>query len=96
MHHRLRYNNSIALKAFFYGDDITEDEKKTARGLVLANSANLGAKLARCIRKGVDLKSDFISPAFPRRLYILAAQIGWRQQIRRNGLKVRDLGKRIL
>ena len=33
----------------------------------------------------------FISPNFPRFAYKLGAEIGWRQQIKRNGLKRKDL-----
>lgn len=36
----------------------------------------------------------YISVAFPRFLYKLAAQSGWRQLIRKNGGKARDLGNR--
>lgn len=33
----------------------------------------------------------YISPNFPRVIYKLAAEMGWRQQIKANGLKKRDL-----
>ncbi len=39
-------------------------------------------------------ENKYVSVAFPRFLYKLAAQAGWRQSIRANGGKVRDLGKR--
>lgn len=39
-HHRNRYNNHVALSVHFYGEDITEAEKKTAENLVAANSVN--------------------------------------------------------
>lgn len=39
-------------------------------------------------------KNQFVSIAFPRPLYQLAAQIGWRLTIRANGGKIKDLGKR--
>lgn len=45
MHHKLRYKNQISIKAYFYGDQITEREKETARHLVVANGVNLGAKV---------------------------------------------------
>lgn len=41
MHHRRRYDNHIDLKVWFYGEDITEQEKQTADKLVRANSVNL-------------------------------------------------------
>ena len=36
----------------------------------------------------------YLSIAFPRMLYRLAGQLGWRQQIRRNGGRAADLGQR--
>ena len=35
---------------------------------------------------------DVVSIAFPRFLYKMAAQLGWRQMIKENGGKVKDLG----
>ncbi len=40
-HHRNRYDNKFSLSVHFYGEDITETEKETARKLVAANSVNL-------------------------------------------------------
>ncbi|AIQ32234.1 MULTISPECIES: flavoprotein [Paenibacillus] len=40
-HHRNRYDHQFNLSVHFYGDDITEAEKDTARTLVAANSLNL-------------------------------------------------------
>lgn len=40
MHHKRRYENKILLSAFFYGEDITEEEKETARNLMQANADN--------------------------------------------------------
>lgn len=40
MHHKRRYSNKISLSAYFYGDDITEAEKETARELMEANADN--------------------------------------------------------
>lgn len=40
MHHKLRYKNRIKLKAWFYGNDITDEEKETAKKLVNANAIN--------------------------------------------------------
>jgi multimeric flavodoxin WrbA len=41
MHHRARYNNHFDLKVWFYGEDITEQEKQTAEKLIQANAINL-------------------------------------------------------
>ena len=40
MHHKRRYTNVIALTAHFYGEDITDAEKETARNLMEANADN--------------------------------------------------------
>ncbi len=40
MHHRRRYANQIALSAYFYGENMSEREKETARRLVQANAEN--------------------------------------------------------
>lgn len=40
-------------------------------------------------------ESLFISPNFPRFAYRLGAEMGWRQQIKANGLKKKDLNRRI-
>ena len=37
----------------------------------------------------------YVSVAFPRFLYKMGAQIGWRQMIKANGGKAKDLGKRL-
>lgn len=41
MHHRKRYDTHFNLKVFFYGENITEDERKIAEKLIKANSINL-------------------------------------------------------
>lgn len=41
MHHSSRYTNKLKIKAVFYGKDITEAEKETARELIKANAINL-------------------------------------------------------
>lgn len=38
-------------------------------------------------------ENQFVSVTFPRFLYKMAAQIGWRQLIRSNGGKIKDLNK---
>lgn len=40
MHHKRRYKNKINLRVFFYGENITDREKQTAKKLVKANSFN--------------------------------------------------------
>lgn len=40
MHHKARYQNRMVLSAYFYGDEIADEEKKTARELVEANAIN--------------------------------------------------------
>ena len=40
MHHKARYKNHIRMRAYFYGDAVTEDEKCTAKQLVAANADN--------------------------------------------------------
>lgn len=42
-HHQLRYEQTVHLKAYFYGENLTENERKTAQAIVRANSLNLGA-----------------------------------------------------
>lgn len=41
MHHRSRYMNQIDMKVWFYGENITKQEKQTAEKLVKANAINL-------------------------------------------------------
>ena len=40
MHHKRRYDNVITVTAHFYGTDITEAEKETAKKLMQANADN--------------------------------------------------------
>lgn len=42
MHHARRYDNDLTFKICFYGEKITEEEKKLARKLALANVTNMG------------------------------------------------------
>ncbi|MGB4589013.1 MAG: flavodoxin family protein [Clostridiaceae bacterium] len=46
MHHKPRYDHHIAMKVWFYGEDITDQEKKTANELIKANSINLSCNYA--------------------------------------------------
>ncbi|MBQ7973065.1 MAG: flavodoxin family protein [Lachnospiraceae bacterium] len=45
MHHKHRYDNKFQLSAYFYGEDITEEEKQTARDIIAGNAENFDAKL---------------------------------------------------
>ena len=49
--------------------------------------------LADTILKKEIKENNYISIAFPRFLYKMGAQMGWRQMIKANGGKVKDLGK---
>ena len=40
MHHKRRYKNVISLSAYFYGENITDSEKETARNIIAANADN--------------------------------------------------------
>lgn len=58
---------------------------------------DLGAALKRMaqnISLGAAAENEFVSINFPRRLYKLMAQLGWRTQVRKNGLRGRDLARR--
>lgn len=43
LHHKRRYQNRIALSAYFYGENITETEKETAKNIIAANADNYDA-----------------------------------------------------
>jgi hypothetical protein len=45
MHHALRHERIFALRYVFYGSDITEAEKATAKKLAVANALNYGSEL---------------------------------------------------
>ena len=45
MHPRKRYDNQFLMRVIFYGSDITEEEKETAKELVKANAVNLHGKV---------------------------------------------------
>lgn len=49
MHHRFRYPRSFDLKVVFYGEEITETEKETARKLMEANVVNFGGRAPQVI-----------------------------------------------
>ncbi len=54
MHHKARYQNRIRISTIFYGTDITENEKKTAKRLVEANAMNFNG-----IVEKVEFVDDF-------------------------------------
>lgn len=45
MHHKRRYDNVISISTYFYGEDITQSEKETAKSLVAANAVNYDGKV---------------------------------------------------
>lgn len=50
--------------------------------------------LADTIQNGEQSENRYVSVGFPRFLYKIGAQMGWRQTIRANGGKKKDLGNR--
>ncbi|HBA63937.1 MAG TPA: flavoprotein [Lachnospiraceae bacterium] len=55
MHHALRYSNTIRMRVLFYGSDIAEWEKETARRIVEANAENLGCTVEEVVFEMQDL-----------------------------------------
>lgn len=49
MHHKRRYDNEITVDLYMYGSGITEDEKKTAEGIVRANAVNFDGRAGRIV-----------------------------------------------
>ena len=47
MHHKRRYTNKIAVSAYYYGENITADEKATAEKIVYANADNYDATVKK-------------------------------------------------
>ncbi len=45
MHHKPRYSNHVELSAYFYGKDMTDNEKQTAKNLMQANMVNFYGKV---------------------------------------------------
>lgn len=43
-HHQKRYKNNLQFSVYFYGENITAQEKETAKNMVKANCVNFGAK----------------------------------------------------
>lgn len=52
-------------------------------------------ELAENITKGGRAEDRFISPGIPRIMYKLAGQMGWRKQIKDNGLPIKELSRQI-
>ena len=50
--------------------------------------------MARNIFRGKKQSNEYVTVAFPRFLYKLAAQTGWRKMIKDNGGKSRELGRK--
>ncbi len=69
-------------------------------GLALGTGpkSSMGAafkSLAANIHNKSQANDVYLSLNFPRFLYKLMAEFGWRQSIKKNGLKVRDLSRRL-
>lgn len=47
MHHQRRYDNKIKITAYFYGGNITEAEKETARKLIKATVVNYDGEVGQ-------------------------------------------------
>ena len=47
MHHQERYHKNLELSVIFYGEDMTDREKETAKNLVKANALNLNSTVGR-------------------------------------------------
>lgn len=59
MHHKRRYQNVITLSAHFYGEDITDAEKETARNLIYDNADNYDARVGKiCFYRSVKELED--------------------------------------
>lgn len=68
-------------------------DAKNGHGPKAPVSKALGA-LAGSILQNETQKNHYISIAFPRFLYKLAAQMDWRQMVKQNGGRAKDLGRR--
>ncbi|MDE5824646.1 MAG: NAD(P)H-dependent oxidoreductase [Lachnospiraceae bacterium] len=54
----------------------------------------LGTMTDKIIQRETQ-KNNYVSIAFPRFLYKMAAQMGWRQEIKANGGKTKELGNQL-
>lgn len=48
-HHKQRYKNAFEYTVYFYGENITDNEKKTAEMLVKSNALNFRCKQHSCL-----------------------------------------------
>lgn len=55
------------------------------------NPSNALRELAQNVTETRSAEDIFVSPNFPRFLYKVMAEMGWRTQIKQNGLKTKDL-----
>lgn len=53
------------------------------------------SKISEKIKSGKGIGIIFVETNFPAVIYKLMAQMGWRRAIRKNGLKVKDLARRL-
>lgn len=61
MHHKRRYKNFISLSAYFYGENITDNEKITAQNLIKANALNYDGEVKRvCFYKTITDLEDIV------------------------------------
>lgn len=61
MHHKRRYDNHFELKVCFYGESITEAERRTAEKLVEANALNFDCSVKGvAFAKGPEEIKDFL------------------------------------
>ena len=60
MHHKRRYDNVITISAYFYGEDINDAEKTTARNLVSGIVDNYDGKIGNVefYKTATELKSE--------------------------------------
>lgn len=52
-------------------------------------------QMVQSIKNGFTEENQYVSVGMPRFAYKLAAELGWKQTIRANGGKIRDLGRRL-
>lgn len=53
-------------------------------------------QLAKNINTGVESENLYVSPNFPRIGYKIGAEMGWRYQIKTNGLNKKEINRRLL
>ena len=62
MHHKRRYDNVIEIELYMYGENITEEEKKTAENIVRANAANFDGRVKKISfkKRAEDFGGDIV------------------------------------